>query len=87
MQDQFPHISEYRPYWRRVDKYPPPKGVKLWFKSLHGAAVSGVWYKGNDWAFWSPMPKHSEEDKQWIREQARSVSGRFSDGKPYGETQ
>jgi hypothetical protein len=82
VEDQFPHMSEFRPYWRRVDKQPPPKGVKLWFKSLHGAAVSGVWYKGNDWAFWSPMPKHSEEDKAWIREQS-SASGRFSDGKPY----
>ena len=84
MQDEFPHVSEYRPYWRRVDKYPPPKGVKLLFREIHGPAVSGVWYAESRWAFWCPLPAHTEEDKAWIRAKDKSTAGRFSDGKSFG---
>lgn len=84
MQDDFPHMTEFRPMWRRVDKHPPPKGMKLLFRTLNGPLVSGVWYAESKWAFWSPMPGHSEEDKAWIREQSSSTAGRFSDGKSHG---
>lgn len=70
MQDKYPHITELGPLWRRIDKIPPPKGVKLWFKTLNGAAVTGVWYAESNWAFWSPLPKHTSEDKEWIRRQS-----------------
>ena len=69
MQDQFPHMSEYGTTWRRVDEVPPPIGVKLLFKTLHGQLVPGVWYKESGWAFWAPVPKHSQKDKEWIRAQ------------------
>lgn len=82
--DKYQPLTEYAPTWKRVDKHTPPKNVKLLFRSRFGALVVGVWYDEAGWDFWCPMPKHSEEDKAWIKAQS-SASGRFADGKPYGQ--
>jgi hypothetical protein len=75
MQGDIPHISEVGPMWRRVDKHPPPKGMKLLFRTLNGPLVTGVWYAESQWAFWSPMPGHTPEDKEWIKAQSNSSNG------------
>jgi hypothetical protein len=87
MQDEFQPLTEYAPTWKRIDHKNPPKNRKMLFKSNHGAATIGVYYPECGWDWYCGLPRHSEEDKQWIREQYRSVSGRFADGKPYTETQ
>lgn len=76
------YMAELGPTWRRIDKIPPPKNCKLLFRSLYGGVVVGVWYKESGWAFWAPLPKHTDEDKAWIKSMSRST-GRFADGRPY----
>ena len=84
MTDKYPVLTtELGPMWRRVDLYPPPKNERLLFRTLFGRLVEGVWYAESKWVFWCPMPKHSEEDKAWMKTQAGSPQGRFSDGKPF----
>lgn len=84
MTDKYPVLTtELGPMWRRVDLYPPPKNERLLFRTLFGRLVEGVWYPESRWAFWCPMPKHSEEDKAWMKAQASSPAGQFVDGKPY----
>jgi hypothetical protein len=83
MQDEFQPLTEYAPTWKRIDNANPPKNRKMLFKGDYGAAVIGVWYEGCGWTWYCGLPKHSEADKLWIKEQASSVSGRFQDGKPY----
>jgi hypothetical protein len=86
MQDEHQHLAEIGPMWRRIDRVPPPKNCKMLFRSLYGGVTVGVWYPESGWAFWSPLPKHTDEDKAWIREQSSSTAGRYSDGKPYEAT-
>lgn len=76
------YLAELGPTWRRIDEIPPPKNCKLLFRSLYGGVCVGVWYAESGWAFWAPLPKHTDADKAWIKTQS-SASGRFSNGKPY----
>lgn len=69
MEDKFAHHVEYRPQWRRVDKHPPPLGAKCLFKGLRGPAVIGIYYPESEWTFWCSLPKHSEEDREFIKSQ------------------
>lgn len=67
MEDRYRHIAQYKPKWRRVDKYPPPLGGKCLFKTARGPAVIGVWYAESGWVFWCSLPAHSVEDKEYIK--------------------
>lgn len=84
--DRYKHYAELMPVWKRIDPANPPKNRKMLFKNDFGAAVIGVWYEGCQWTWYCGLPKHTPEDKEWIRAQSSSATGRFSDGKPYTET-
>lgn len=73
MQDEYKPYTEYAPVWKRFDPENPPswvKAKKMLFKTDHGAAVIGVFYPGCGWCWACGLPKHSEEDKDWIRQQS-----------------
>ena len=66
MEDKYQHISELKPLWRDVKTNPPPIGGKMLFKPDNGPAVIGVYYPESGWAWWSPLPSHSPEQKRLI---------------------
>lgn len=66
MQDQYPHKSELKPYWRNIETDPPPLGMKLLFRPDAGAAVIGIYYPESQWKWWCPLPSHTPEQKRLI---------------------
>ena len=82
--DKFPPLTEFAPVWKRIDLANPPKARKMLFKSDFGGACIGVWYEGCGWTWYCGLPKHTAEDKAFIKAMSRSPSGRYVDGKPHG---
>ena len=69
MIDKYDHVTAPIARWRRIDKFPPPKNVKLLFKTKYGPLVTGIWYPESEWVFWSFLPKLEPEDKEWLKTQ------------------
>jgi hypothetical protein len=70
MQDEYQPLTEFAPVWKRIDPDNPPawvKNKKMLFKTDHGAATIGVHYPGCGWNWACGLPKHSEEDKAFLR--------------------
>lgn len=67
MEDKYTRAVECQPRWKRIDKVPPPRGVKCLFKGAYTPTQIGVWYEESGWIFWCGFPDHSPEDKEYIK--------------------
>jgi len=47
--------------WISIEKEPPPTGAKVLLINKHlGCATIGLYFKGNDWSHWFPLPTFKE---------------------------
>lgn len=71
--------SEYRPEWKRVDKYPPPNGTKVLLRTKYGTAIIGQYYNEGEFTHWCGLPKLSKEDKDALHAETKTADSRQRD--------
>jgi hypothetical protein len=62
------YLSELRPTYRLIVDEPPPNGVKVILKTLHGGAVIGRYYEGGQFVAWCPLPSFTPEQKERLKQ-------------------